>query len=629
MKKVLLFAFVLGLGLSAYAQMKPVSLPEHLQKISAVRSDAMVHETNNFTAAVNPSVAPVLPKGINETVIATTRYDLQTNQSCQNRVYLFPDGTIGGTCTWGMTESAFADRGTGYNYHDGSAWGTNPTARLESTRNGWPSYNPWGAGEVVVSHNGSTGLLVSTRATKGTGTWTTNVLVGPTTSGGTTALLWPRTIVTNGDDIHIIACTDQAEAPQVYYYNGLALALVYIRSTDGGATWDAPLILPGMDSATIASNVNRGFSGDAYSWAAPKGDTIAFVVGDSWQDVFVMKSFDNGANWVKIPVFDFPNIVAFPTPRIPSTDGCYSIALDSDGDAHVTMGKMFVSKKTSNMDSSSYYPYTDALVYWNESMPPIDTLNMSRNDSLFNHGQFLAMMIDYNGNDSIDFPPAPAGEWPFGTYYNSLSSYPSMIITPDDSIFVAYSSCHEDKIDATGTKLYRDIYIMKGDGSNWTDATNLSASVIHDFDESICPSVSFTADNRIHLVYQADELPGLAIRGDETAFTDNSIYYVNILRGDIGFIGMEENTTGLVGNMNVYPNPSSDYTYIDLNLASASKVSVDVTNMVGQTIISRDLGQMSSGDHTVAFGISQLQPGIYFFTVRAGADMVTKKIIVQ
>ncbi|MEI6854271.1 MAG: T9SS type A sorting domain-containing protein, partial [Bacteroidota bacterium] len=568
----------------------------------ATRIIGAVQETTNFSTETNPSVAPQTSKALTEHAIGTTRYDLQTNQSVQNRIYLFPDGTIGGAFTYGITETSFADRGTGYNYFDGTAWGAYPSARVESARCGWPSYCPMGTGELVVAHNGSTGLLVSKRATKGTGSWTTSTLVGPACSNGTTALLWPRTIV-SGNTIHIIACTDQATSPAIWYYQGLALAVVYIRSTDGGATWDAPIILPGMDSASVVNNVGRGFSGDSYSWAAPHGDTIAFAVGDSWQDVYVMKSFNGGTTWTKVPVFNFPDILAFPTPRIPTNDGSLAVAIDHLGKAHVCFGRTAVSKNTANIDSASYYPYTDGLVYWNEDMPVLDTTALGLGTEV------IAAMMDYTGNDTIDFPTVPTGTWPFGTYYGSLSSFPQIIIDNNNDIFVSYSACREDKIDATGTKLYRHLYIMKKalSGASWTTPDDLTGNVVHDFDECVFGSMSYTSNNSVHIVYQADDTPGLAVRGDATPYGDNTIYYVGVPKSDIGAVGINENDNAV--SMNIYPNPTSDFANIDLNLTKTSNVIVKVINLVGQEVMQKSFGQMSNGNHTLAIAVNQLTSG--------------------
>ncbi|HNW69502.1 MAG TPA: T9SS type A sorting domain-containing protein [Bacteroidales bacterium] len=623
MKKVLFLSAALVFGLSTFAQFKPAKVSEQFRNVKAIKPAHAVQETMNFSTVANYSVAPAPSKAMSEVQIGNTRYDLQSNGSVQNRIYLYDDGTVGATFTFGLTETAFADRGTGYNYFDGSAWGPNPTAKIELNRSGWPSYAPLGAGEIVVSHNGSTGLLVNKRDVKGTGTWSQSVLVGPACSNGTTALLWPR-MITSGNTVHIIACTDQATAPAVWTYEGLALAIVYIRSTDGGATWDAPRILPGMDSASIVTAYNAGFGGDSYGWANPVGDTVAFVVGDSWQGLFYMKSTDGGTTWTKNTVLDVPFPTTFPTAKFCTTDGYQAIALDKNGKAHIAFGRTRVYMSAATTDSSFYYPYTDGLVYWNADMPALDTTKLGDLDALNTAGQLIGYMEDYNGDSTINFPtPASADELAVGKYFNSLSSFPQIHVDADDNLFISYSQCREDKIDANGTKLYRHLFLYKDVAGDVTN-TDLTADIIHDYDECVFGSMSQTSNDKIHIIYQADDTPGLAVRGDETAYGDNFIYYVAVDKIETGV-----NENEAAANMNIYPNPTSEYSYIDLNLQKASKVNVTITNLVGQEVFNKEYGQLSAGNHMLTVNVNNLNSGIYFYTVQSGNERITKKVIIK
>ncbi|MFA4851119.1 MAG: T9SS type A sorting domain-containing protein [Bacteroidales bacterium] len=547
MKKILLITLVLGVGISSlFAQKNMGIIPAHLKNQTAIRMQGAVDLPISPIAVENPYVAPQPNKvahkvtgnsisktqnalAVSETIIGTTRYDLQTNTSVQNRLFVHPDGTIGATFTYGQLDAAFSDRGTGYNYFDGATWGAQPTARIETVRNGWPSYCPLGAGELVVSHNGSTGLQITSRATKGTGTWAESVLVGPTTSGGTTALLWPRAI-TSGNTIHIIACTDQAVSPAVYTYEGLQLALVYIRSTDGGTSWDAPLILPGMDSATVVDFNNKGFGGDGYAWALPKGDTIAFVVGEWWADFFIMKSTDGGDTWSKITVFDFPTPAAAPTPIMATVDGSVAIALDDNGKANVVVGRMRVSDDDYADDTYSWYPYTDGLLYWKEGMPQWDTTLLNDDAALFAAGNLIGYMLDWNGSDTIEFPAVGTDQFPFGNYQLSLSSMPQIAID-GNNVYVTYSSCMETKTLSGANpneQLYRHIMFTKSNdgGITWDTVTvDLNSDIVHDYDECVFGSLA-VQDKNLYVIYQADAEPGLAVRGDEDPYSTNNIYYM-------------------------------------------------------------------------------------------------------
>jgi len=123
-------------------------------------------------------VTVISAQNFNETLIGTTTYDLQSNASVQNRIIVHDDGTI--SATWTMSQeynTNYSDRGTGYNFFDGSSWGAQPTSRLESSRVGWPSIIALGNGsEHVITHNASLFLNNTTRPTIGSGAWVENLV---------------------------------------------------------------------------------------------------------------------------------------------------------------------------------------------------------------------------------------------------------------------------------------------------------------------------------------------------------------------------------------------------------------------------------------------------------------------
>jgi len=94
-----------------------------------------------------------------EEEIGGTWYDLQSNATLGNRFQRWDDGTMAAVWTQGYNSPpGFPDRGTGYNYFDGTTWGSIPTPGqiVEDVRSGWPSVAALGAnGEIVVSHGGT------------------------------------------------------------------------------------------------------------------------------------------------------------------------------------------------------------------------------------------------------------------------------------------------------------------------------------------------------------------------------------------------------------------------------------------------------------------------------------------
>ena len=105
-----------------------------------VLNDQQVHPGGqNFV----PGPFIIGQKERNFAVIGNTWYDTQTYNSgnLMNRIYEYPDGFIG--ATWmHKGSSGTPDRGTAYNYYDGSAWSTQALHLGNDPNNGFPSYAP-------------------------------------------------------------------------------------------------------------------------------------------------------------------------------------------------------------------------------------------------------------------------------------------------------------------------------------------------------------------------------------------------------------------------------------------------------------------------------------------------------
>jgi hypothetical protein len=78
-----------------------------------------------------------------------------------------------------------------------------------------------------------------------------------------------------------------------------------------------------------------------------------------------------------------------------------------------------------------------------------------------------------------------------------------------------------------------------------------------------------------------------------------------------------------------YPNPFNKTSTVMVNLAESSNLSLVVTNMIGQTVMQMDRGQVNAGSYTFDIDANQLQKGIYFYSVIAGKEKVTNKMIIE
>ncbi len=78
-----------------------------------------------------------------------------------------------------------------------------------------------------------------------------------------------------------------------------------------------------------------------------------------------------------------------------------------------------------------------------------------------------------------------------------------------------------------------------------------------------------------------------------------------------------------------YPNPFNPSTEISYSIAQASKVSLTVTNALGQTVATLVNASQSVGDHSVHFDASSLPSGTYFYTLKAGSFTQTRRMVLS
>jgi len=605
MKKTLLFIMVFAFGYTVFGQNALMKQKDRLQQISMQKMEP-VKDVATFTdIQVSPYTGN--DRGA-DVVIGNTVYDLQSNATMQHRAYMFPDGTMNAVWTMGFVPASFAERGTGYNYFDGTSWGPVPTERIEGERVGWPAVAPYGeTGEIVCVHTSADGLLFSWRPVKGEGEWSTFTLYGPASTGG---LTWPR-MVTSGENheiVHVIATLfDEA-------YAGQDAPLFYSRTSDGGVTWDPELVV--LDG--VGPDYSPGYGGDEYCFATPVGETIAFVAFGGFTDGVVMKSTDNGDNWERLPFYNSPEPFFDGTqvlPRFGGGDAYNSAAIDADGKVHVAFGRMLHASDGSG--TTSYYPYTDGMIYWNEDMPPLDSAMIGSDvfdlDNLEANGYLLAR-VQENGDDTI------VG---VATYQAALTSMPQLV-------------CHEGFIYAqySGVSLgfdnsefnYRHIWgtVSEGDGL-WSSPTDYTGDVFHIFSECVFPSSSPTVGNDIHTIYQTSNMPGINQRYEGHDPIDNAIVDLAIpLHVGINNIEVAPFEVG----QNV-PNPAVGNTSIYVNVKKTGNIEMTVHNVLGQVVYSEVQTANSLGARHFELNVDNFDSGLYFYTISMDNASITKKMLVK
>ena len=98
---------------------------------------------------------------------------------------------------------------------------------------------------------------------------------------------------------------------------------------------------------------------------------------------------------------------------------------------------------------------------------------------------------------------------------------------------------------------------------------------------------------------------------------------------DFVFIGTQKHEQTVASVSQNFPNPFSGVSQINVSLAASAKVSLEVTNLVGQKVYEIPAQTLGSGVHTFTVNSANLKSGIYVYTVIANGERTSRKMIVK
>tara|TARA_B110000459_G_scaffold188038_1_gene220912 strand:+ start:298 stop:2223 length:1926 start_codon:yes stop_codon:yes gene_type:complete len=542
-------------------------------------------------------------------VIGLTQYDLQSNAAIDDRLVGSEDAISAG---WNMSleTGSFPDRGTGYNFFDG-AWDEQPYERIESVRCGWASIGQTTSGtEYSVTHPGiDTPFLITSRQMGSGDSWSEMSIP----MDGPLGVLWPRTATSgvDGNTIHVLGISTPVANGGVEF-QGQDGAILYYRSLDNGATWEQQTF-EALDTTNFV-----GFSGDTYAMHARDG-MVAFAVFNDFRDTFVMISEDNGDNWEYTAVIDFPIDNYITDTGLPddegedydedgifqeylNSDGAGDVHVDQAGMVHVVFGGMYYMDSDTTDETTSYFPGTNGLEYWNQDFGTDSSLT-------------IAYAYDIDESGTLDL------EDEIAAYFVNLAGIPSIGSDADGNLFVTYSAIREDY--STGSQNYRHLYVVtsmdNGDSWNSDDACDLTPDLDFDGYESVFGSLAPDVVDNLEIIYQRDFEPGLHVRGDEDPVDLNDIVHLRVAVADLGdcadiefedYVGIAE--PFIDGEVVLYPNPAS--TSVELVIDRSGAHIVNIIDLKG-----RVLRSITTTSMVEQINISDLASGVYLVEVSQDA----------
>lgn len=218
--------------------------------------------------------------------------------------------------------------------------------------------------------------------------------------------------------------------------------------------------------------------------------------------------------------------------------------------------------------------------------------------------------------------------------YGSVGAIDEFTVEPADLSTSSVASLNFNVAHRQYSASYTDglaVLVSTDCGATWTSVWSKSgatlASVTPASTSAFTPSANqwraecvnlsaYTGNNQVFIMFRATNGYG------------NNIYVDDInVSGTSCTIGISEEVTNL-NSFNVYPNPVTSAANISLNLAASNPVSMTVSDMLGKVVFTNNYGTMRAGEHMLVLDAAKFEAGLYFVTIKAGEETITRKITV-
>jgi hypothetical protein len=205
-----------------------------------------------------------------------------------------------------------------------------------------------------------------------------------------------------------------------------------------------------------------------------------------------------------------------------------------------------------------------------------------------------------------------------------------LVMGESNQLYVIWSSVTETY--DNGLQNFRHLWsrVSTDGGTTWGPFTDLTQDIAHLYDECVWPDAAIRSDpNTIYLMYQKDGEPGMAVGSNEDPFHENDWIFMEVNKDEITGIEEKYNASPSFTVHPNYPNPFSKVTNIRVELTEDQTVGLELVNLTGQMVYLIPEEYKTAGMHVFTLSAEGLAKGIYFCTITAGEEKVSRKLIVE
>lgn len=115
--------------------------------------------------------------------------------------------------------------------------------------------------------------------------------------------------------------------------------------------------------------------------------------------------------------------------------------------------------------------------------------------------------------------------------------------------------------------------------------------------------------------------------------TDGTWYYTTstpVVRMNMDIsIGVEELSLALATLGQNFPNPADNNTTITYSVKESSNILFEITDLTGKVVFAANQGTQAPGDYQLVVNVEDFASGMYFYTLVANGQKITKKMMVK